>query len=286
MPRLALSCVCCDSGDLDRQSAILMPFVAQRALNWTPCEVTADWGLRDIPPGHALALCSTLHCRECGLVFLDMRFDEQEMARLYADYRGAEYEALRDALEPGYAQRNRRLVAGDGHIAEVEAFLRPWLPERPAVLDWGGDTGQNTPMRLQASLHHVLDISGRPTLDGVQTVQEADLPRFRYDLLVLGHVLEHVPEPGQLLARIASVMATSSPNARLYIEVPFEALMRSAESDPGAWSRKRHWHEHINFFSRDSLESLLGRHGLRPLAWTRIDLADGAVVLGAVCRRD
>ena len=280
MPRIATRCPCCDATQLDRQSAVLMPFVARRALGWEPCEVTAEWGLRDLPVGHALALCSTLHCPGCGLVFLDMRFDDAEMARLYHAYRGPVYEAERESFEPGYAVRNRALVAGDAHVPAVEAFLRPWVPAQPALLDWGGDTGLNTPLRAVARLHHVLDISGQAPIEGVVAVQRPSTDP--YDLIVLAHVLEHIPEPASLLAEVAAAMA---PATRLYVEVPFEALMRAAVGDPLAWRRKRHWHEHVNFFSEGALRALLQRCDLQMLATTQLRLAGGAVALGLICER-
>ncbi len=282
MPRIATRCVCCGHTTLDRQSAVLMPFLAQRALGWTPCEVTADWGLRDLPTGHAHALCSTLHCPRCGLVFLDMRFDDDEMARLYQDYRGAAYETQRAAFEPGYAERNQRLVGGDAHIPAVEDFLRPWLPARPAVLDWGGDTGLNTPLRRAARLHHVLDISGKTPVEGALAVHDAG--GACYDLVVLSNVLEHVPEPASLVAQVAAALS----GARLYIEVPFEALMRAAATDAQAWQRKRHWHEHVNFFSDESLRRLLALQGLRVRDEVHIEVpgsGGAAVQLGLVCER-
>lgn len=278
MPRIATQCICCGSAALERQSAVLMPFVALRALGWEPCEITADWGLRDLPLGHAQALCTSLHCTGCGTLFVDMRFDHAEMARLYDDYRGPGYEAQRERFEPGYAARNRALLAGDGHIPQVEAFLRPHLPAQPAVLDWGGDTGRNTPLRREAALHHVLDISGRPLVDGALAVKE---PQGPYDLIVLAHVLEHVPEPAALVREISAAMAAGT---RLYIEVPFEAQMRAAEADPAAWRRKRHWHEHINFFSAAGLRRLLEGCSLRVQAEARLALgSQGAEALGLLC---
>ncbi len=285
MPRIATRCIACDHDGLDRQSAVLMPFIAQRAFGWTPCEVTEAWGLRDLPRGHALALCSTLHCRHCGLLFLDMRFDDDEMARLYAGYRGPAYEAEREGFEPGYSARNRALLAGDAHIPQVEALLAPGLPPAPAVLDWGGDTGQNTPLRARARLHHVLDISGRPLVAGAVAVTEEGLDEA-YDLVVLSNVLEHLPEPLALLQRVAqrmAAMARQVPAVRLYVEVPFEALMQQAEGDPQAWEHKRHWHEHINFFSPAALEQLLRRAGFTLQQQQRIAVPGGAVQLGLVC---
>lgn len=280
MPRLATACICCDTAPLQRQSAVLMPFVAQRALGWEACEITAAWGLRDLPLGHAQALCTSLHCPACGMLFLDMRFDEAEMSRLYRDYRGPDYEAERERLEPGYAARNRGLVAGDAHIPQVEAFLKTHLPARPAVLDWGGDTGLNTPLRAAARLHHVLDISARPLVGGAQAVAAPEGP---YDLVVLAHVLEHVPEPRALLERVVAAMGGET---MLYVEVPFEALMREAEHDPQAWQRKRHWHEHVNFFSERGLRQLLTGSGLQVLDSTRLALhTSPGMALGLRCRR-
>jgi hypothetical protein len=283
MPRIATRCVCCQSETLDKKSAVLMPFVAKRAFDWDSCVIDAQWGLRDLPQGHAHALCNTLHCPRCGLVFLDMRFDDDEMSRLYADYRGPSYEALRESLEPGYRARNQRLVAGDPHIPEVEAFLQPWVAPAPVVLDWGGDTGLNTPLRQQARAHHVLEISGKPLVAGATALTEDQAARHRYDLVVLSNVLEHVPEPAALLARIAAVLG----DAKLYVEVPFEALMRQAQADPQAWRGKRHWHEHINFFSEAALRELMHRHGLTVLDARQIEVpgSGGAVQLGLICQR-
>ncbi|MBW8892548.1 MAG: class I SAM-dependent methyltransferase [Burkholderiales bacterium] len=247
MPCIATQCICCASSTLERQSAVLMPFVALRALGWEPCEITADWGLRDLPLGHAHALCSSLHCPACGSLFLDMRFDSAEMARLYRNYRGADYEAQRERFEPGYIARNRALLAGDAHIPQVESFLRPWLPDHPAVLDWGGDTGLNTPLRHEAGLHHVLDISGRPLVAVAQAMDEG---------------------------------------TRLYVEVPFERLMQEIEDRTATWQRKRHWHEHINFFSPAGLRSLLQRCGLSIDAEARLALDDrGGMAMAMLCRR-
>ena len=283
MPRLATHCICCDHTPLERQSAVLMPFVAQRALGWTPCEITPDWGLRDLPKGWAQALCCSLHCPACGTLFLDMRFDDDEMARLYHGYRGAAYTAQREAFEPGYAQRNAGLVQGDAHIPAVEALLKPWLPAQPAVLDWGGDTGLNTPLRQQARLHHVFDISGKPVVDGAMAVGDPTAAGTAYDLIVLSNVLEHVPDPAALLAQISPLLGAGS---RLYVEVPYEAVMRQAATDTRAWQLKRHWHEHVNFFSEAGLRQLLSRLGLRLLQVQPIAVPDSAAVqLGLVCER-
>jgi hypothetical protein len=87
MERIASRCVCCGCAELTRSGAILMPFVAYRAFGWTPVEITPEWGLRTIQTGMAYPLCNSLQCQACGLLFLDIRFDETEMAALYGGYR-------------------------------------------------------------------------------------------------------------------------------------------------------------------------------------------------------
>jgi hypothetical protein len=214
-----------------------------------------------------------------------MRFDADEMSRLYHDYRGVRYEELRASFEPGYADRNQGLLAGDLHIPAVEAFLRPWAPAHPAILDWGGDTGLNTPLRSIARQHDVLEISGKSPVQGAVSVSEEGLGEAPYDLIVLSNVLEHIPEPAELLQRIAAVMIRSKSQVRLYLEVPFEPLMREAETNPQAWRNKRHWHEHINFFSPASMLRLLDSNGLRALNSAQIQIPGerDAVAFAIVC---
>jgi hypothetical protein len=283
MPSIANYCVSCNHNYLDRQGAVLMPFVAERALGRTPVEITPDWGLRDLPLGWAHTLCYTLHCQQCGMIFLDMRFDEQEMQRLYANYRGPDYETQREKYEPGYANRNKTLLAGDAHISDIETLLKPLLPERPAILDWGGDTGVNTPLRSQAKLHHVLDISGNELVTGAKHVTSADHWTIAYDLVVLSNILEHAPSPKDLMSNIVLSMHAMPEKVKLYIEVPFEALMQRAQTDPEAWRSKRHWHEHINFFSEAALKKLIESAGLEVLAVHKIKIDKGGSQLAAIC---
>lgn len=282
MPQIARCCVACKEPDLERQPAVLMPFVALRALGWEACVITPDWQLRSVPLGSALPLCMSLHCPRCGLLFLDLRFDDSELKRLYEDYRGPRYTAQREGFEPGYALRNAGFAAGHPHQGKVEALLSPWTVPQPRILDWGGDTGLNTPLRSRAAIHHVLDISGKPLVKGAQHVEHAMCQA--YDLVVLSNVLEHVPDPLGMLERVAAALA---PGGRLYIEVPFEAVMMVCEADAASWRSKRHWHEHVNFFSPAALQEVTRRAGLQVLDCQRIALPDGsgAVQLGLVCER-
>lgn len=265
--KIAKECVCCGGARLERSPAVLMPFLAHQIFGWEPTEITANWGLRDLKLGLAYPLCNSLRCRDCGVLFLDMRFDDEEMAALYADYRGEAYRAARDRFEPGYGARNDRLAAGSTYIPDIERILAPHVPTRPRVLDWGGDTGMNTPFRDKAALHHVFEISAKLTVPGASHVGRDEMKRERYDLIVLSQVLEHVPDPRALMTEIADIMR---PDTLFYLELPFEDVMRLHPDDPAA--HKHHWHEHINFFSETALQSLHESCGLHIITRSVLDV--------------
>jgi SAM-dependent methyltransferase len=252
--KIAKRCVCCDHPDLDRVPAVLAPFVAARVFGWQPVDITPEWGLRDIGLGHAYSICNTLACRSCGHVFLDMRFDAEEMAALYEDYRGPDYCAARERFEPGYSARNDSLRKGSDYLEAVEAFLEPHVGLTPRVLDWGGDTGLNTPFRRGAALHHVYDISQKATIEGATLVSLERAKASTYDVVVSMQVFEHLASPRDALAEIAAVMR---PETLFYLEVPHEELMRLVGAPEERARRKRHWHEHVSFFTEASIGALL-----------------------------
>lgn len=241
-----------------------MPFVAHRALGYAPVEVTAEWGLRNVANGLLHCRCNTLYCPKCLGVFLDQRFDSLEMSALYSGYRGDEYTRLRDRYEPGYTKRNDELVAAS-HFQFAEAVLEDLLPDKPAVLDWGGNDGRNTPFRTRGGRCDVIDIAGNSPVAGVGVVTLAEAATHDYDLVVLSHVLEHIPEPREFLSEVAAAVG---PETLAYIEVPYEPMMVALSSveDPAACAaKKRYWHEHINFFSPEALRQLALGAGFMPI---------------------
>jgi len=282
--QIARTCVCCGASDLSAAPAILMPFVAHRAFGWTPVSIDASWGLRTVESGNAYALCNSLCCARCGLLFLDIRFSDDEMRRLYAGYRGDDYCRLRERYEPGYADRNRALSAASGHRGEIEAFLLPHLGSRPGrVLDWGGDTGRNAPFLGEACRVDVFDISEKAPVAGAHRVDLDTVRSERYDLVACSQVLEHLPDPRNALLEIRESLA---PRSLLYVEVPFEKVMELHSSDP--LRHKRHWHEHVNFFTRDSLDALMARSGLEVLELreARVRVEEECAIYQLACRRD
>lgn len=262
---IATECVCCGDKILLKSAAILMPFISHRVYNWEPVLIDHTWGLQTIKLGHAYALCNSLLCGKCGLLFLDIRFSELEMERLYKNYRDDSYVNLREHYEPGYRVRNEGLLKGINYLNDVEAFLKPHLPDTLRVLDWGGDSGINTPFKESKDNEiHIYDISGIQVNDRFRKVSLDIAKIFNYDLIVCSNVLEHVPYPVHVLSEIKSMMA---PLSVLYIEVPLENHVKEFLDKGLMLEKKRHWHEHINFFSEDALKALVSNIGFNLLSF-------------------
>ncbi len=201
-------------------------------------------------------------------MFLDIRFSDRELSQLYHEYREESYTVLRESYEPGYSLRNLNLDSRVSYISEIENFLLPYLHLPVRILDWGGDTGKNTPFSGKRDLWHIYDISSKTVLDGAVKVTMAAAEATTYDLIVCSNVIEHVPYPDELLLQIRNCMRE---NTVLYVEVPYENLIRRN----GDVSEKRHWHEHINFFSENSLQLLLQRGGFQILDFKELKAIGG-----------
>ena len=99
----------------------------------------------------------------------------------------------------------------------------------------------------------------------------ADLPRGSFDVIVLGHVFEHIEDPGALLESLKNLL---SPCGMLLIEVPNARSLRARLSPPvfsrhlGFDERYRAFPIHLWYFSSASLPRLLRRHGLEPVLVT------------------
>jgi SAM-dependent methyltransferase len=286
MARIATHCPCCGGVDLVRSPAVLMPFIAFRTFGWTPVEITPEWGMKSLRTGMAYPLCNSVQCQACGLLFLDIRFSDEEMARLYADYRGEAYTQQRDRFEPGYAALGAAIDMHTPDTSDAERFLRPHVKAAPRVLDWGGDTGENTPFRATADAVDVYDLSDVPLIPGARRVTPDDIVPASYDLVVLSHVLEHVPEPETVVRPAAEALQIGG---MLYVEAPYERVIAAAPKSRDLAALKRHWHEHINFYTEDSLRALLARCGLEVLE-VEIRAFSSLVtnlnqVIAVVCRR-
>ncbi|CAK0764047.1 Methyltransferase domain-containing protein [Gammaproteobacteria bacterium] len=268
---VATHCVCCGSCKLSKSPAVLMPFVAHRALGWVPIEITPEWGLKTIQTGMAYSICNSVLCNNCHHLFSDIRFSEMEMGALYQGYREEEYMVLREKYEPGYKERNEKLNDTIDYLPKIEKFLSRYLTFPIRILDWGGDTGKNTPFKTCNTEFHIYDISDKEMVCGAKRIEKAIATKNQYDLVVCSNVLEHVPYPIEVVTDIKKSMGSDS---LLYVEVPLEEVVRVNDAKT-ALVKKKHWHEHINFFTGKSISALFTQADL-----SIIDAQELEVIVG------
>jgi len=105
----------------------------------------------------------------------------------------------------------------------------------------------------------VFDISDKQVIKAAKSITKLQALKNNYNLIVCSNVLEHLPYPANLLDEIKKFMKKKT---ILYIEVPYEDLMEKYKNNR-ALEKKRHWHEHINFFSKKSLFKLIKLKNLK-----------------------
>jgi hypothetical protein len=253
LERIANSCVCCNSRNINASPAVLMPFISHRVFNWIPTKIRANWNLQTLKKGTCYSICNSLLCKSCGLIFLDIRFTDDELNKLYNNYRGKEYSQLREKYEKGYLKRNYLLNVEISYKNLVEKFLEPLINFPINILDWGGADGKNSPFNEVRKKLDVFDISNKQVIKSAKSVTKLQALKNSYNLIVCSNVLEHIPYPSDLLVEIKKFMKKRT---ILYIEVPYENIMKKYKKN-NALYKKRHWHEHINFFSEKSLRKLI-----------------------------
>ena len=181
---------------------------------------------------------------------------------------------LRNVYESHYAAEGAdaalyggwRELCGQGKADHVAALVRR-LPEPPrTVAEVGCGDGVLLTLLARRGIgvqrdgfeitERAVEIAaGRPEIERVERFDGSTLPVSggAYDLGVLSHVLEHVPEPGALLVETARICRA------VVLEVPLEAN-RSA-SRPAAEAGRREI-GHLHRFSRATMHRLVEDAGL------------------------
>lgn len=188
-----------------------------------------------------------IYCKSCGIYYSQYRPTNEEMDRLYKDYRGEIYVKQRIRFEPEYTadvyydkeverQRKNRLGAYLKENVNVENIR--------CFLDYGGDNGEFIPDEFNNAYRYVYDISGVDVVPGVCRIKSFDeLKNYDWDLITCCHVLEHVSDPMQIVKIMTGLLHEGS---YLYIEVPYED-----------WFKQYSYieiNEHINFFCIRTME--------------------------------
>ena len=265
-------CLICENNNLETISAIISGFLLERIWNNSINDKTY--------------IC---HCKNCGFAFYAMRPNEKEMAKLYENYRDENYQEQRQKYDSWYTKSINDVINNDQmSYKERQEYLGTFLNKYidttniKSVLDYGGNTGLHIPMIFSNAKKYVFDISGVKTVEGVQGFNNLhDAKKQQYDFVMCIALLEHVSEPNTILNQLKELVAK---NGYLYICVPFDSPFYKHKHSKIQFLFNKHFsfkvildrflrdrknpfimHEHINYFTENSVKKMLERRGLTVL---------------------
>jgi SAM-dependent methyltransferase len=227
-----------------------------------------------------------------------VRLTSEEVGRLYSGYRGDRYFAERHRYEFWYSRKVNDGIGGDPEeiarrVAALEKLFLPYVDDTKVrtVLDYGGDRGQFIPKSLGAE-KFVFELSDAEPEPGVVRIgSEQDLKGMKFDFIMALGVLEHCSDPAAVLAQLRSCLESGSllcigvPHERYGVgfaggDAMYRGYLKALLHLPAALiavdfysTVARIWlnhvpplglvkcHEHLNFFTADSMAALLERSG-------------------------
>ena len=256
--------------------------------------VISPW-VRDLANMKQLGPPAYKVCPSCGTGWFGITYSEEILGALYSAYRGETYFRVRNSWEPSYTSAlNEGLNLGedwlDGRRAQIidsltNAGCRP--NEMSSVLDFGGGHGGVMPRfkhrYLLEANQTVVPEAGIVKLQKLENAKKIDL-----DLVMCCGVLEHVNNPSELIQSILELKArvflfevpAGIPSPRTGI-ASHPDLLKFISSKRYIWrgiqilerrisARWRQYFplrcsEHLQFFTKSGLESLLETQGLEIL---------------------
>jgi hypothetical protein len=205
-------------------------------------------------------------CTACSFVQTKHGFADGSLGSLYLDYRSDSYNRERIRYEPAYGSIAEQIGTS---TAETEArieTLTAWLRDKIvadnnfSMLDYGGADGKFLP-RIPGN-KFVYEISDTQPADGITLIRnETDLNAYSY--IQLAHILEHVSKPLEQVRKISHWLL---PNGYIYIEVPRDCPdSKVNQLVEGSYRGSLPVHEHINLYTKKSVEKLLHSAGLEAI---------------------
>lgn len=191
-----------------------------------------------------------VRCRKCGLIYQNPRKDA--LKDLYRE----EY------YHEGYPDKARLLNQGHALIREVAKYV----PAKAKVLEIGAGLGYTLKIAKDKgwevfgteisnfAVNYAKEELGLELFNG--NLEEAGFADNFFDLVIIAHVLEHLPDPLESLERIFHMLKNSG---ILYIAVPNIANFK-------AWLRKEKWgclkpEHHLYHFCLGSLKKIVRKAG-------------------------
>jgi 2-polyprenyl-3-methyl-5-hydroxy-6-metoxy-1,4-benzoquinol methylase len=203
-----------------------------------------------------------VRCANCGFLFLHPQPSDEVLRRIYTDtyFLGAMDDRMRarvadlkTATAGLYLDQLARQGIRDGRLLEVgcgDGYLLA-AAERRGYEVTGVEYSEYAAQRARAGLTRGQVLVGE--------LSQVELPAGAFDVCILADVIEHVRDPRSFLATVRERL---KPGGRLLIATP----------TTDSWSARlmgKRWlefkTEHMSYFSRRTMESLLSQTGFQSI---------------------
>lgn len=213
-------------------------------------DASVDDGLIPTTDAFGAALSDVVRCTACGHMQLEQMPSDTRLEGAYADAASDDYveeEAGQRATARAILEQVERQVR-PGRLADLGCWVGFLAAE---ARDRGWEVVGVEPSRFASG--YARERLGLDVRTGDLLAEP--LPEGAFDAVVLGDVIEHLPDPGAALERVTRLLA---PDGALVLMLP-DAGSRLARRMGRRW-----WSvlpTHVQYFTRASLRTLLGRHG-------------------------
>ena len=200
---------------------------------------------------YGAAPADIVRCRACGHMQVAEFPAEPELAEAYEEVSEGAYldeEAGQRATARRALERIERHVgSGPGSLLDLGCWVGFLVSEAESR---GWEAWGVEPSGFAAEFAR--DRLGLRVIQG--TLEDADLPEDNFDAVVMGDVIEHLPDPGAALERIRRLLR---PRGVLYLALPDSGSAVARALGARWWSVLP---THVQYFTRPSMARLLSRH--------------------------
>lgn len=243
--------------------------------------------------------CRLLRCDSCQSAWFDFDYTETELHKIYSDYRGSSYVALRNRWE-GYTIQTNNILESESNFQEDRRHLISSLVQDKfgldfsrvsTVVDYAGAHGIVIHNWTKIRNRYVVEISQAVVLPGIRRVDRISEVSSPIDILLFLGILEHLGDPATFLsARVTEIIdhmkqfpaqncpiiafevPSGIPHKRSFFNFPMSLFLsisplswRLATTSPffaRLFGSPLRVAEHLQFFTKQGIKKLLERAGL------------------------
>lgn len=199
-----------------------------------------------------------LRCLNCSHVYTDKRLSEKSLKEFYSE--NEDY-FTHSNLDRSIIKTRIKIFEPKIRFAKRFSKGRKWL-------DIGA--GEGTAVKVAQKLgfeskgFELSDVSRRFALENYGIRLEKELTHEKFDVVSLFGVLEHIPNP---LRELKNYKRLLNKNSIMVLEVPnYDCVSTDIQKTIKHPTRHLYPHFHIMMFTQKSMELILRKAGLKPLA--------------------